>query len=70
MNVAKEHFDNVINFVKNECMRIPTIAPLHNAMGYAIKIAIPNNDVPWVLSGLTKHGATDILEFTLNKVVR
>jgi len=70
MNVADEHFENVISFVKNECMRSPTISSLHNAMGYAIKIAIPKNDVPWVLNGLTKNGATDILEFTLNKVVR
>jgi ATP phosphoribosyltransferase len=70
MNVAKEHFDNVISFVKNECMRSPTIASLHNDAGYAIKIAIPKNDVPWVLHELTEQGATDILEFSLNKVVR
>jgi len=70
MNVDKEHFDSVIGFVKDECMRSPTIASLHNDMGYAVKIAIPKDDVSWVLSGLTKHGATDILEFSLNKVVR
>lgn len=70
MNVDKKYFDNVINFVKTECMRSPTIAPLYDNMGYAIKIAIPKKDVPWVLVGLKKQGATDILEFALNKVIR
>jgi len=70
MNVDKEHFDSVISFVKDECMRSPTIASLHNDMGYAVKIAIPKDDVSWVLNGLKKQGATDILEFSLNKVVR
>lgn len=67
MNVPKEHFDEI---VKNlPCMRSPTVAPLYNEQGYAVKIAVRKDEVPKLIPRLKKLGAVDILEYDIRKVV-
>lgn len=67
MNVSNDAFDTV---VKNlPCMRAPTVCQLYNEQGYAIKVAVPARDVPALIPRLVALGATDILEYRLEKIV-
>lgn len=67
MNVSNDAFDTV---VKNlPCMRAPTVCQLYDEQGYAIKVAVPARDVPALIPRLVELGATDILEYRLEKIV-
>jgi len=67
MNVSRDALDRVVADIP--CMRSPTVAPLHNEDGYAVKVAVPAADVPGLLPRLTQAGARDILEYRLEKIV-
>jgi ATP phosphoribosyltransferase len=67
MNVSKEDFERVVSNLP--CMRAPTISELYNGDGYAIKIAVPVKDVPDLIPTLVAHGARDILEYKVEKIV-
>ncbi|MDR0569056.1 MAG: ATP phosphoribosyltransferase [Spirochaetaceae bacterium] len=68
MNVSKDKFHGLIASGLPS-MRSPTIAPLHNEEGYAVKIAIKKHEAPDMIHRLQKLGATDIVEYDLRKVV-
>jgi ATP phosphoribosyltransferase len=67
MNVAADVFDKIVNDLP--CMKAPTVSKLHNSDGYAIKIAVATCDVPDLIPRLVKLGATDILEYKVEKIV-
>jgi len=67
MNVADDVFDKIVNNLP--CMRAPTVSRLHNSNGYAVKIAVPTRDVPDLIPRLVQLGATDILEYKVEKIV-
>ena len=67
MNVSEENFGRVVKFLP--CMRAPTIAPLYEGLGYAIKVAVKGGEVAKLIPQLKKLGATDILEYELRKVI-
>lgn len=67
MNVSKADFDRLV--VELPCMQSPTISPLFNETGYAIKIAVSASDVPTLIPKLVQLGAKDILEYSLEKIV-
>ncbi len=67
MNVATENFERLVSNLP--CMRAPTISELYKGSGYAIKIAVPSADVPQLIPHLVACGATDILEYKLEKIV-
>ncbi len=50
-------------------LKSPTVMPLANKAGYAVKITIDTQDVPSLLPKLKKWGASDILEYNLSKVI-
>jgi len=54
---------------KLPALKSPTVMPLANSAGYAVKITIDTQDVPALLPKLKKMGASDILEYNLNKVI-
>lgn len=54
---------------KLPCMRSPTIAPLYERSGYAVKIAVRRNEVPHLIPLLKTMGASDIVEYELRKVI-
>ncbi|MDR0561645.1 MAG: ATP phosphoribosyltransferase [Spirochaetaceae bacterium] len=68
MNVSKDHFPRLVSSGLPS-MRSPTVAPLHNEEGYAIKIAVKKSEVPAMIPLLKKLGAADIVEYNLRKVV-
>ncbi len=43
------------------CMREPTVSALHSAAGYAVKAAVPRDQLPTLIGELKRRGATDIL---------
>jgi ATP phosphoribosyltransferase len=67
MNVPPQRFDAVIAILP--CMRSPTVAPLHGEQGFAVKAAVPADEVPNLIPRLLQAGAVDILEFRLEKIV-
>lgn len=67
MNVSKKDFENL---VKNlPCMRAPTVSPLHDDNGYAVKVAVPVETVRTLIPKLIQLGANDILEYKLQKII-
>jgi len=68
MNVSSDKMDSLIPILP--CMRSPTISKLYNEEGYAVKIAVDNEDVKELLPILKEEGATDILVYKIEKVVR
>ncbi|MDR3612175.1 MAG: ATP phosphoribosyltransferase [Candidatus Obscuribacterales bacterium] len=67
MNVEKKYFDALVGSLP--CMRAPTVSELYNGQGYAIKVAVPTVDVSKLIPKLIALGATDILEYKLEKIV-
>jgi ATP phosphoribosyltransferase len=67
MNVPKEKFDFIVK--RLPCMRAPTVAPLYNEEGYAVKIAVKREEAAALIPKLKEWGATDILEYEIRKVI-
>ncbi|MGD2072843.1 MAG: ATP phosphoribosyltransferase [Candidatus Thorarchaeota archaeon] len=67
MNIPSAHFDRIIKELP--CMKSPTVAPLYGDQGVAVKIAVKKTEVTKLLPRLKQLGATDILEYNLQKVV-
>ncbi|HON89894.1 MAG TPA: ATP phosphoribosyltransferase [Spirochaetia bacterium] len=67
MNISKAALSSLAG--KLPCMRSPTIAPLYEQSGYAVKIAVKRNEVPQLIPLLKTMGATDIVEYELRKVI-
>ena len=67
MNVPGACFEKLVKDLP--CMRAPTVAPLHNEDGFAVKVAVPAADVPKLIPKLIEAGARDILEFKLEKLI-
>lgn len=67
MNVPKEKFEAIVGGLP--CMKAPTVSRLHNSDGFAVKIAVQTSDVPALVPKLVSMGATDILEYKLEKIV-
>lgn len=67
MNVSNEKLDGLVKVLP--CMKAPTISMLYNKKGFVVKVAIDKNKVREVISLAKNNGATDILEYKLEKVV-
>ncbi len=67
MNVSKDKLEGLVKILP--CMKSPTISELYGEQGYAIKVAVNKEEVPKIIPKIIKAGATDILEFQLNRVV-
>lgn len=67
MNVSTENFERLVAILP--CMKAPTISELYKGSGYAIKVAVPSADCSQLIPKLVAYGATDILEYKLEKIV-
>lgn len=67
MNVSTENFERLVAILP--CMKAPTISELYKGSGYAIKVAVPSADCSQLIPKLVAFGATDILEYKLEKIV-
>jgi len=67
MNVPSDKLDEIVDVLP--CMRAPTVAPLFEGQGYAVKSAVRKEDTIKIIPLLKRIGATDILEYEFKKVV-
>jgi ATP phosphoribosyltransferase len=67
MNVPSEKLDEIVRILP--CMRAPTVAPLFEGQGYAVKSAVKKEETVKLIPQLKRFGATDILEFEFKKVI-
>jgi len=67
MNVPSEVADEILP--KLPCMRAPTVAPLFGGEGFAVKIAVDEDEATKLIPKLKNWGATDILQYRLERIV-
>lgn len=67
MNVVPEKLDAIIKVLP--CMRLPTVSPLYQEKGFAVKAAVKKQEATKLIPLLKQMGATDILEYDFRKVV-
>jgi ATP phosphoribosyltransferase len=68
VNVAGDRLEELTS--KLPCMRHPTVSPLHGEQGFAVKIAVPRDQLPQVIHDLKEHGGTDIVVSAIQQIVR
>lgn len=66
LNVAEEHLKELLEFVP--AMKAPTVSPLSEG-GYAVETVVEKARVNRLIPLLKAHGATDILELPITKIV-
>lgn len=67
MNVPTQSMDGVL--AQLPCLKSPTVTQLHGNEGFAVKAAVPAKSVPQLIPQLKAAGATDILEYKLERLV-
>ncbi len=59
VNVPANKLEQLVNLLP--CMRRPTIAPLYGEDAFAIKAAVPKDQLPILIPQIKAHGGTDIV---------
>jgi ATP phosphoribosyltransferase len=67
MNVGVNDLERVVTVLP--CMREPTVSRLHHDAGYAVKAAVPRDQLPALVPVLKANGATDIIVSALSQIV-
>lgn len=67
LNVPRDRLEAVIAVLP--CMREPTIAPLHGDAGYAVKAAVPKDQIPRLIPAIKSRGGSDIVVSPIGQVV-
>ncbi|MBK6846474.1 MAG: ATP phosphoribosyltransferase [Proteobacteria bacterium] len=67
VNVTAEVLEAVVAVLP--CLREPTIAPLHGAAGFAVKAAVPRDELPRLIPEIKARGGTDIVVTQLAQIV-
>ena len=67
LNVGSEDLERVVDLLP--CMREPTISPLHGDVGYAVKAAVPRDDLPSLISSLKAAGGSDVVISEIAQIV-
>ena len=67
VNVPSDRLDAVVAVLP--CMRKPTVSPLFENEGYAVKVAIPRERLPEVIPAVKEAGATDVVVSALSQIV-
>ena len=67
LNVPTAGLEAVLEVLPS--MRAPTISELSGGEGFAVEAVVPKADINTLIPALKDHGATDILELALSKIV-
>lgn len=67
VNVDEVHLEAVVEVMP--CMREPTISALYGGAGYAVKSAVPRDELPRVIPEIKARGGTDIVVTALAQIV-
>lgn len=67
LNVPVDRLERVVGILP--CMREPTVASLHGAGGYAVKVAVLREQLPQVVPAIKAAGGTDIVVSSPEQIV-
>jgi ATP phosphoribosyltransferase len=67
LNVASNDLDAVIGLLP--AMKSPTVSKLFGHDAYAVETVVAKSDINTLIPALKEHGATDIIELALAKIV-
>ncbi len=67
LNVAGVDLDRVIEILP--ALKAPTVSKLFGDGGYAVETVVPKSDINTLIPSLKDHGATDIIELPISKIV-
>jgi ATP phosphoribosyltransferase len=67
LNVPADRLDGVLGVLP--ALRAPTISELSGGGGFALEAVVAKSDINTLIPALSDHGATDILEIPLSKIV-
>jgi ATP phosphoribosyltransferase len=67
LNVAEVDLDGVIEILP--ALKAPTVSKLFGEGGYAVETVVPKSDINTLIPALKDHGATDIIELPISKIV-
>ncbi|MDP9442364.1 MAG: ATP phosphoribosyltransferase [Actinomycetota bacterium] len=67
LNVAEAGLAGVIDLLP--AMKAPTVSKLFEVDGYAVETVVPKTEINTLIPALKDHGATDIIELPLAKIV-
>ena len=67
VNVSAEHMETLVAWLP--CMQRPTVATLYGEAGFAVKVAVPREQVPLLIPEIKARGGTDILVSSLSQIV-
>ena len=67
VNVDRQSLEGVIRVLP--CMREPTVSPLRGDAGYAVKAAVPRDQLPLVIPEIKAAGGTDVVVTDLSQII-
>jgi ATP phosphoribosyltransferase len=67
VNASAECLDRVVAVLP--CMRRPTVSPLYGNGSFAVKAAVPRDDLPQVIPAIKAAGGTDVVVSALAQIV-
>lgn len=67
LNVGEGDLADVIGLLP--AMKAPTVSKLFGGDGYAVETVVPKGDINTLIPALKDHGASDIIELPLSKIV-
>lgn len=67
LNVDEAKLDDVISVLPS--MKAPTINQLYGGSAYAVETVVPKSEINTLIPALKEHGATDIIELPISKIV-
>ena len=67
LNVQSAELDAVIDLLPS--MKSPTVNELYAGQGYAVETVVPKATINVLIPALKDHGATDIIELPIAKIV-
>nr|MDQ3643436.1 ATP phosphoribosyltransferase [Actinomycetota bacterium] len=67
LNVGEADLPEVIELLP--ALRSPTVSKLFGEDGYAVETVVPKSQINTLIPALKDHGATDIIELPISKIV-
>ena len=67
MNCSNDVIESIVDLLPS--MRYPTVSPLYQDKGFAVKAAVKKNQIRELIPNLIAAGATDILETAIRKAI-
>jgi ATP phosphoribosyltransferase len=67
LNVGEDDLARVIELLP--ALKSPTVSKLFGEGGYAVETVVPKTEINTLIPALKDHGATDIIELPLSKIV-